>query len=299
LIRSLGEYREACDELRAQGQRVGLVPTLGALHQAHQALMRRAREVSERVVVTIFVNPTQFGPGEDFERYPRDLSADLASCEQAGVDLVFAPERSEIYPTGEATRVSVSRLTDGLCGPFRPGHFTGVATIVAKLFAATGACSAVFGRKDYQQLQVIQRMTRDLLLPVRIVEHPTLRDADGLATSSRNRYLSPAERQLALAIPRALGRVGQLFLSGERDAERLTRALVETLEPAGIRIEYAELASSHELRRIEQGSLAPGEAGAFIAARVGTTRLIDNLILGVDPPPGVAASVGPSSGTSA
>jgi len=295
LIRSLGEYREACDELRSHGQRLGLVPTLGALHHAHQALMRAARGVSERVVVTIFVNPTQFGPGEDFERYPRDLSGDLAACEEAGVDLVFAPERSEMYPADEATRVSVSRLTDGLCGPFRPGHFTGVATIVAKLFAATGPCSAVFGRKDYQQLQVIQRMTRDLLLPVRIVEHPTLRDADGLATSSRNRYLSPAERQLALAIPRALGRVSQLFLSGERDAERLTRLLRESLELGGLRLEYAELAGSRELERIEHGSLAPGQAGAFIAARVGTTRLIDNLILGVDPAP----PVGPGSGTSA
>ena len=295
LIRSLGEYREACDELRARGQRLGLVPTLGALHHAHQTLMRAARQVSERVVVTIFVNPTQFGPGEDFERYPRDLSGDLAACEQAGVDLVFAPERSDMYPADEATRVSVSRLTDGLCGPFRPGHFTGVATIVAKLFAATGACSAVFGRKDYQQLQVIQRMTRDLLLPVRIVEHPTLRDADGLATSSRNRYLSPAERQLALEIPRALGRVSQLFLGGERDAERLTRALRESLDLVGLRIEYAELAGSRELQRIEQGPLAPGEAGAFIAARVGTTRLIDNLILGVDPTP----LLGPSGGTSA
>jgi len=294
LIRSLGEYREACDALRSRGQRVGLVPTLGALHHAHQALMRAAREVSEQVVVTIFVNPTQFGPGEDFERYPRDLSGDLAACEAAGVEIVFAPERSEMYPAGEATRVSVSRLTDGLCGPFRPDHFTGVATIVAKLFAATGPCSAVFGRKDYQQLQVIQRMTRDLLLPVRIVDHPTLRDADGLATSSRNRYLSAPERQLALAIPRALARVSQLFLGGERDAERLTRALGESLQPAGLRIEYAELAGSRELQRIEHGSLAPGEAGAFIAARVGTTRLIDNLILGVDPAPSLGAGSGAS-----
>jgi pantoate--beta-alanine ligase len=295
LIRSLAEYREACDEMRARGQRVGLVPTLGALHHAHQALMQRAREVSDQVVVTIFVNPTQFGPGEDFERYPRDLAGDLAACEQAGVELVFAPERSDMYPPNEATRVSVARLTDGLCGPFRPGHFTGVATIVAKLFAATGACSAVFGRKDYQQLQVIQRMTRDLLLPVNIVEHPTLRDADGLATSSRNRYLSPAERQLALAIPRALGRVSQLFMGGEHDAEQLTRALVEPLQAAGLRIEYAELASSRELERIDRGALSPGQAGAFIAARVGATRLIDNLILGVDPAP----SAGAGSGTSA
>ena len=285
LIRSLGEYREACDAFRAAGQRVGLVPTLGALHAAHQALMRAARRRSDRVVVTIFVNPTQFAAGEDFDRYPRDLSGDLALCAAAGVDLVFAPERAEMYPPGEATRVSVSGLTDGLCGPFRPGHFTGVATIVTKLFAATGACTAVFGRKDYQQLQVIQRLTRDLFLPVQIAEHPTERDPDGLATSSRNRYLSAAERVRALAVPRALTAVCELFAAGQRDAARLTEALSAQLAGAELTVEYAELAGAQDLQRILAGLLEPGEAGAFVAVRVGSTRLIDNVILGVDPAP--------------
>lgn len=261
---------------------MGLVPTLGALHHAHQALMLAARGSSDVVGVTIFVNPTQFGPGEDFDRYPRDLRGDLEKCAEAGVELVFAPERSEMYPAGEATRVLVSGLTDGLCGPFRPGHFAGVATIVTKLFAATGACTAVFGRKDYQQLRVIQRLTTDLLLPVQILEHPTQRDADGLATSSRNRYLSPAERQRALAIPRALSAVAQRFAAGERDAARLQQLLSTELGRAELAIEYAELAYTSDLQPCTSGSLEAGQAGAFIAARVGNTRLIDNSILGED-----------------
>jgi pantoate--beta-alanine ligase len=290
LIRSLAEYRQACDAFRTAGERVGLVPTLGALHHAHQALMRTGRQHAERVVVTIFVNPTQFGPGEDFERYPRDLSGDLAACAAAGVDLVFAPERADMYPPGEATRVSVSGLTEGLCGPYRPGHFTGVATIVTKLFAATGACTAVFGRKDYQQLRVIQRLTRDLLLPVQIVEHPTLRDPDGLATSSRNRYLSATEREQALAVPRALTALCQRFAAGERDAARLTVLLRDELERAELSIEYAELATAQTLERVSAGLVQPGEVGAFIAVRVGSTRLIDNVILGVDRAPQGPAS---------
>jgi len=290
LIRSLGEYRQACDAFRSAGERVGLVPTLGALHHAHQALMRTARRESDRVVVTIFVNPTQFGPGEDFERYPRDLSADLAVCAAVGVDLVFAPERVDMYPPGEATRVSVSGLTEGLCGPYRPGHFTGVASIVTKLLAATGTCTAVFGRKDYQQLQVIQRLTRDLLLPVQIVEQPTQRDPDGLATSSRNRYLSAAERERALGVPRALTAVCERFAAGERDAARLTDVLAGELGRAELSIEYAELSTARELQSVATGLVQPGQVGAFIAVRVGSTRLIDNVILGVD-----RAPLGPSS----
>jgi len=295
LIRSLAEYRQACDAVRGAGERVGLVPTLGALHAAHQSLMRAARLESDRVIVTIFVNPTQFGPGEDFERYPRDLSADLATCAAVGVDLVFAPERADMYPPGEATRVSVSGLTEGLCGPFRPGHFTGVATIVTKLFAATGACTAVFGRKDYQQLQVIQRLTRDLLLPVQIVEHPTERDPDGLAQSSRNRYLSAAERERALSVPRALTAVCERFAAGERDAARLTAVLGAELGRAELSIEYAELATAEGLERVSAGLVQARQVGAFVAVRVGNTRLIDNVILGVDRAP-LASAHGPRVG---
>lgn len=285
LFTTLSGYRAACDELRAGGQRLGLVPTLGALHHAHQALMRAARAAADRVAVTIFVNPTQFGPNEDFERYPRDLEGDLAACEAAGVDLVFAPSVAEVYPAGEATRVRVSGLTENWCGKSRPGHFDGVATVVTKLFAASGPCAAVFGRKDYQQLQVVKRLTADLLLPVQIIEHPTQRDPDGLATSSRNRYLSAGERERALALPRALGAVGQAFDAGERSAERLSQLLASRLAGAAIELEYAALVDSRALTPIASGELAPGQAAVLLAARVGSTRLIDNTVLGVDTPP--------------
>lgn len=285
LIRTLADWRAACDAVRSSGRRLGLVPTLGALHHAHQALMHAARRASDVVGATIFVNPTQFGPGEDFERYPRDLAGDLEKCAEAGVELVFAPERAEMYPAGEATRVLVSGLTDGLCGPFRPGHFAGVATIVTKLFTATGPCTAVFGRKDYQQLRVIQRLTTDLLLPVQIIDHATQRDADGLATSSRNRYLSASERQRALAIPRALSAVAWRFAAGERDAVQLRQLLAAELGRAELLLEYAELARTSDLQPWATGNVEAGQAGAFIAARVGSTRLIDNLILGEDRAP--------------
>jgi pantoate--beta-alanine ligase len=284
LVHTLPEYRALCDELRGQGRRVGLVPTLGALHHGHQALMQTARGVGDSVVVSIFVNPTQFGPGEDYERYPRDLPGDLARCEQMGVDVVFAPERGEMYPPGDATRVNVRGLTEAWCGASRPGHFEGVATVVTKLFAATGACSAIFGRKDYQQLQVIKRLTTDLLLPVRIVERATVREADGLAASSRNRYLGTEERQRALALPRALARVSQAFARGERDAARLEALMTAVLGQADLQVEYAALVDSSDLRPLT-GAVASGQACVLLAARVGTTRLIDNLVLGVDEPP--------------
>jgi pantoate--beta-alanine ligase len=287
LFTSLAEYRAACDELRHDGQRLGLVPTLGALHHAHQALMRAARAAADRVAVTIFVNPTQFGPNEDFQRYPRDLAGDLAACEAAGVELVFAPGLAEMYPPGEATRVRVSGLTDNWCGKSRPGHFEGVATVVTKLFAASGPCAAVFGRKDYQQLQVVKRLTADLLLPVTILEHPTQRDSDGLAASSRNRYLSPSERTRALALPRMLAAVGGAFLAGERSAERLAAAVASSLAHAEIELEYAALVDSRALTPIESGELAAGQGAVLVAARVGSTRLIDNTVLGVDDPPRV------------
>jgi pantoate--beta-alanine ligase len=285
LFTTLSDYRAACDELRRQGHRLGLVPTLGALHHAHQALMRAARVAADRVAVTIFVNPTQFGPNEDFQRYPRDLEGDLAACEAAGVDLVFAPGLAEVYPPGEATRVRVSGLTDNWCGKSRPGHFEGVATVVTKLFAASGPCAAVFGRKDYQQLQVVKRLTADLLLPVTIIEHPTQRDADGLATSSRNRYLSPSERARALALPRALAAAGGAFQSGERRAERLAALVASSLARAELELEYAALVDSRELSPISSGEIGAGQGAVLIAARVGTTRLIDNTVLGVDEPP--------------
>lgn len=285
LVTTVTEYRAACDALREGGRRLGLVPTLGALHHAHQALMRAARGAADHVAVSIFVNPTQFGPNEDFNRYPRDLEGDLAACAAAGVELVFAPELEQIYPPGEATRVRVSGLTDNWCGKSRPGHFEGVATVVAKLFAATGPCAAVFGRKDYQQLQVVKRMTNDLLLPVRIIEHPTQRDPDGLATSSRNRYLSASERERALALPRSLSAAARAFDAGERDVARLAALVSATLSAAALNVEYAALVDAASLEALTSGPLAPGQAALLLAARVGSTRLIDNIVLGQDPAP--------------
>ena len=292
LVQTLSEYRAVCDGLRAGGRRLGLVPTLGALHHAHQALMQAARSAADHVAVSIFVNPTQFGPGEDFQRYPRDLEGDLAVCAAAGVDVVFAPDVSEIYPRGEATRVIVSRLTDNWCGKSRPGHFEGVATVVTKLFAATGPCTAVFGRKDYQQLQVVKRLATDLLLPVTVLEHPTQRDPDGLATSSRNRYLSPAERARALGLPRALGAVGGAFEAGERDAARLLEIVRASLSRDNLAVEYAALVDSRDLSELSSGRVEAGQGALLIAARVGSTRLIDNTLLGVDVPPRVEPAGG-------
>jgi pantoate--beta-alanine ligase len=292
LVRTVVEYRALCDELRQRGHRVGLVPTLGALHHAHQALIHAARGAADRVCVSIFVNPTQFGPNEDFNRYPRDLAGDIATCEAAGVDVVFAPDVTEIYPSGEATRVHVKGLTENYCGKSRPGHFDGVATVVAKLFAATGACSAVFGRKDYQQLQVVRRLAIDLLLPVAIIEHPTVRDADGLAASSRNRYLSADERTRALALPRALSAAAKAFETGEREAQVLSERVLSSLARADIVLEYAALVDSHDLTPLLEGQVSPGQAAVLIAARVGNTRLIDNTVLGVDTAPAVAEAGG-------
>lgn len=289
-MRGVAEYRAGCDALRVGGRRVALVPTMGALHHAHQALMRAARDEADAVIVSIFVNPTQFGPTEDFQRYPRDLAGDVAACEAAGVDVVFAPEVSELYPPGDATRVKVSGLTEAWCGASRPGHFEGVATVVTKLFAATGPCAALFGRKDYQQLQVIKRLTQDLFLPVRVVEHATVRDADGLAASSRNRYLSPDERQRALAIPGALAAVCTRFAGGVRDARELRETLVGALSAAELEVEYAALVGSHDLAPFAGGEVAAGEVAVLVAARVGATRLIDNVVLGVDVPPAAADS---------
>ncbi len=207
VIPTAAAFRDACDKARAEGRRVALVPTMGALHRGHLALMEEARRrvgADGLVAVSIFVNPTQFGPNEDFSRYPRELDADVARCASVGVDAVFAPPPSEMYPAGDQTRVRVPELAGPMCGVSRPVHFEGVATVVTKLLALTGPCVAVFGRKDYQQFRVISRLTTDLFLPAEIVGLPTIREPDGLALSSRNRYLATADRQRAVAIPTAL-----------------------------------------------------------------------------------------------
>ena len=282
---TVAEFRAACDALREKEGPVGLVPTMGALHRGHLALVAEARRHAPNVAVSIFVNPTQFGPNEDFHKYPRPLAKDLELCREAGVRLAFTPSLAEMYPPGEKTRVAVSGLTEALCGPFRPGHFDGVATIVTKLFAATGPSVAVFGRKDYQQLAVVRRMVRDLLLPIELVGLPTVRDADGLALSSRNAYLSAEERQRALAIPRALSRVLALHAAGERGVGALRRAALALVEPAATRIDYVTLADADELTPLGDSERVGERALLAVAAFVGTTRLIDNVVISEDNPP--------------
>jgi pantoate--beta-alanine ligase len=282
LLTTVREFADECDAVRARGGRVGLVPTMGALHAGHLALIEKARSLSDAVAVTIFVNPTQFGPNEDFARYPRDLERDAELCREAGASLVFSPPVEAMYPPNERTRVRVSGLTDFLCGPKRPGHFEGVATIVTKLFNVTGPSVAVFGRKDYQQLKVIERLVRDLLLRVEIVGHPTVRDSDGLALSSRNTYLSPAERARALAIPRALSLAAKSYASGERNAGRIQALVAAEVEEAADRVDYVSVADPDELSPYAPEAELGPRALVAIAAFVGSTRLIDNLVLGED-----------------
>lgn len=282
---TVGEFRNACDRVRSAGGSLGLVPTMGALHAGHLALVDAAKSRASHAALTIFVNPTQFGPNEDFARYPRTLERDLALCAERGVDHVFAPSVEQMYPPGEKTRVSVQGLVDVLCGPKRPGHFEGVATIVSKLFNVAGPCVAVFGRKDYQQLQVIRRMAADLLMPVEVVGHPIVRESDGLALSSRNAFLSPEERSRAPIIARELARARAAFERGERNAGSLRRPIESALERAGLRLDYVEITSADELEPIsDQAELSP-RALLAIAAFLGKTRLIDNLVLGEDPDP--------------
>ncbi|HEX5097957.1 MAG TPA: pantoate--beta-alanine ligase [Polyangiaceae bacterium] len=279
---TIAEYRALADALRGEGGGLGLVPTMGALHRGHLALVAEARRRTRHVALSIFVNPTQFGPNEDFQRYPRPLEQDLELCREAGVALVLAPEAAEMYPAGEQTRVHVSGLTDALCGPFRPGHFDGVATIVTKLFAATGPAVAVFGRKDYQQLQVVKRLARDLLLPIEVVGLATVRDPDGLALSSRNAYLAPAERERALAIPRGIAAALALHAAGERNAGKLRRAAEEPIAAAATRIDYVSVAEADELRPFADAEAVGERAVVAVAAFVGGTRLIDNAVFGED-----------------
>jgi pantoate--beta-alanine ligase len=268
----------ASAEAKRSDRRIVLVPTMGALHEGHAALIRKAREQDSMVVVSIYVNPTQFGPQEDFKQYPRDLEADRRLCEDEKVDIVFAPADEEMYPGGKMTAwVEETKLTRRFEGEKRPGHFCGVCTVVAKLFNIVQPEVAVFGRKDYQQLKVVERMTRELCYPVAIESVPTIRETDGLAMSSRNRFLTSAERPQASILWKALGVVRDLFNHGERGAHRLEAAMLRTvtLAPAA-RLDYAAVADAETLEPVHDAK--PGDV-ALIAAYVGKTRLIDNVIL--------------------
>ena len=278
-VASTSGLRAACDAARARGAEVGLVPTMGYLHEGHRSLMRAARAETGFVVVTIFVNPLQFGPGEDLDRYPRDLAGDERACREEGVDLVFAPSVDDMFPSAPVTTVHVGGLTDALCGVSRPGHFDGVTTIVTKLLSLAGPCRAYFGRKDAQQLAVVTRLARDLSLPVEVVACPLVREPDGLALSSRNAYLRGDERRAATVLFRALRRGADAVVAGERDPERVRATVGETIgEEPLVAAEYVELRDAVEISLVDR---VDGEVVLAVAARVGSTRLIDNIRLSV------------------
>ena len=277
IVRTVGELRHWSREARRGGRSVGLVPTMGALHDGHLSLVRAARAACDAVAVSIFVNPTQFGPNEDFALYPRTFEADCALLADTGVDVVFAPAPVEMYPAGSATFVDVEGLSGRLDGASRPGHFRGVATVVARLFIAAEPDRAFFGQKDAAQVAVLRRMTADLGLPVEVVVCPIVREADGLAMSSRNRYLSAEERGQALALSRALEAAQALFGGGERRAAKLVEAARRVFagEPE-VRVDYIAAVDWATLEPVELAG--PGTLFA-VAAYVGNTRLIDNCIL--------------------
>lgn len=274
-VRTVAALRAALEPVRDAGATVGLVPTMGAFHQGHLSLMRAARERCDLVVVSLFVNPTQFGPGEDLAAYPRDEERDAARAAAEGVDLLFVPPVGEVYPDGAATTVSVAGpLTAGLCGATRGvGHFDGVATVVAKLLNMVSPDRAFFGEKDAQQLAVIRRMVSDLDIPVEIVGMPTIREPDGLALSSRNAYLSPDERKRAVALRRALDAVEQAISDGERDPVAARAAGLTVMSDHGVGPEYLELVSPDSLAPV---TTIDGDVLVAVAARVGPARLIDN-----------------------
>jgi pantoate--beta-alanine ligase len=279
-IRTVRELREAIAPERRAARTIGLVPTMGAFHDGHLSLIRRARRDCDVVVVTLFVNPTQFAPSEDLDAYPRDEQRDSRLAEAEGVDVLFAPPVEEVYPDGFATSVTVGGITEMLEGhPTRrgPSHFAGVTTVVTKLFNMVGPDVAYFGQKDAQQALVLRRLARDLDIPVRIEVCPTVRDPDGLALSSRNAYLSDAERAQAQGLSRALRAAGAAVEAGERDAKIVLRAARAELDGAGIEPEYLELRSLTDLTPVERVN---GSALLAVAARVGRARLIDNVVLG-------------------
>ena len=274
---SVTDVRAAVSAARRTGQVIGFVPTMGALHAGHVSLIERARAECGFVAVSLFVNPTQFGPNEDFHRYPRPRERDLELCHNAGADLVFSPTVETMYPPGHRTFVEVGGLSDVFEGKIRPGHFRGVATIVTKLFLIVLADKAYFGQKDYQQQMLIRVMTRELNIPTEIVTCPTLRDPDGLAMSSRNAYLTPAERRAGLSLSQALQLAERLLAGGERDVLRVEAAMRSLIEATpGAVLDYAVIAHPETLSEL---TAAEPEMIALIAARFGTTRLIDNAIL--------------------
>ena len=282
-VKTVRELRAAVARARSDGKRIGFVPTMGNLHSGHAALVAKAAQRVDFVVASIFVNPLQFGAGEDLDKYPRTLAADQEKLLEAGCHLLFAPNVEEMYPDGMAgqTRVSVPQLSEGLCGASRPGHFEGVATVVSKLFNMVQPDLAVFGQKDYQQLAVIRALVHDLNMPIQIIGEPTVRAEDGLALSSRNGYLSPEQRAIAPALYRSLQQIAQAIRGGERDYPKLLAEQQQQLEAAGLRRDYLEIRHAKNLR---PATAEDRDLVILVAAYLGSTRLIDNLHLDLDTP---------------
>ena len=282
-VKTVRELRAAVARARSEGKRIGFVPTMGNLHSGHAALVAKAAQRVDFVVASIFVNPLQFGAGEDLDKYPRTLAADQEKLLEAGCHLLFAPTVEEMYPDGMAgqTRVSVPQLSEGLCGASRPGHFEGVATVVSKLFNMVQPDLAVFGQKDYQQLAVIRALVHDLNMPIQIIGEPTVRAADGLALSSRNGYLSEEQRAIAPVLYRSLCQIAQAIRNGERDYPKLVAEQQQQLEAAGLRRDYLEIRQAQNLR---PATAQDRELVILVAAYLGATRLIDNLHLDLDTP---------------
>ncbi|MDD3652699.1 MAG: pantoate--beta-alanine ligase [Desulfotomaculaceae bacterium] len=279
IFNTVDEIREFVRSVRASGQKIGFVPTMGYLHEGHLELMRWAKRHCDIVVISIFVNPTQFGPQEDFDKYPRDLERDAQMAESVGVDAIFKPSVAEMYPSGYCTYVDVERITEKLCGQSRPGHFRGVATVVTKLFNIINPDQAFFGQKDAQQALVIRRMVADLNMSMEVVTVPTVREPDGLAMSSRNVYLTPEQRQAALVLRKGLRIAEDAVAAGQRDTFAIRQLVVDTIvaEPLA-EIDYVDIYSYPELEPVTKMS---GPVLLALAVKIGRTRLIDNIILGV------------------
>ena len=276
LVKSIEEMKQIVKNLKKEGKSIGFVPTMGYLHEGHISLMRCSKKDNDITVVSIFVNPIQFGVNEDLDRYPRDLERDLEICKKEGVDYVFHPSVEEMYPEDFSTYVIVEGLTEGLCGAYRPGHFKGVTTVVNKLFNIVQPDRVYFGEKDYQQLKVIQKMVKDLNMNVQVIGCPIVREPDGLAMSSRNKYLSPEERKAALSLSKALFKAKEMFKSGETDINKIRKEMEKIIlsHPEVKEIQYIEFVDAETLKpkeRLEKGSIIA------LAVFVGNTRLIDNI----------------------
>ena len=277
LVHTIKEVREIVSEWRKEGLTVGLVPTMGYLHEGHQSLIRKSVEQNDRTVVSVFVNPIQFGPTEDLEAYPRDINRDMKAVEEVGGDLIFNPEPAEMYPGHFTSFIDTTETTELLCGAVRPIHFRGVCTVVGKLFNIVLPDKAYFGQKDAQQLATIRRFVRDLNFPVEIVACPIVREEDGLAKSSRNTYLSPVERQAALILSQSLKKGKALIEQGEKSAEKVKEVITESLKTEPLaRIDYVEVVDFENIQRVET---ITGETLVAIAVYIGKTRLIDNFII--------------------